>query len=222
MVARVLLVGGGCLVLAAGAFAVSGSMARRVWGSARLARHSVLVAIDPSGPAGDRLYPGGTADVSVTVRNPNPYPIVITGVALPSSAQYAQGFSTPSLLVRRSGCGSVDSRVVWQYALVAHVTEHRLAHPLRIAPGADRRVILVDAASMSRSAPAMCEGAFFVMPSLQGVTAAAVRSADPPTLTTDAIEPVTAPSPVRRGVPIVPGRDRRPLRRCPAGDRGRP
>jgi hypothetical protein len=209
----------GCLFVAGSAFAASEWAIGSVVGGARAARLSV--SVEGADAPHDRLYPGGRADVSLMIRNPNPYPIEITGIALPSSATFAQGFSAPSLLVRRSGCGTIDSRVVWQYALAARVSQHRLARPLVVAPQSERTVVLVDAASMARSAPAMCEGAFFAMPSLKGVTVAAARRSGPSTQTTDAIEPSPLPlrpqATSRPATPRTGGDDRPRAHRCARG-----
>jgi len=43
----------------------------------------------------NQLYPGGAGDVVLTITNPNPYPVTLTGVTLPLSTSYAGGLHWP-------------------------------------------------------------------------------------------------------------------------------
>ena len=49
------------------------------------------------------LYPGGNGDVVVTISNPNPYPVTITAVQLPTNTTYATGYTTSALTTTVAG-----------------------------------------------------------------------------------------------------------------------
>ena len=42
-------------------------------------------------------HKSGSGDVVVTISNPNPYPVTITAVQLPTNATYATGYTTSAL-----------------------------------------------------------------------------------------------------------------------------
>jgi hypothetical protein len=44
------------------------------------------------------LFPGGNGDVVLTISNPNPFPVTVTGVNLPTNVTYAGGFTTNALV----------------------------------------------------------------------------------------------------------------------------
>ncbi|HEY1761343.1 MAG TPA: hypothetical protein VGG17_02010 [Acidimicrobiales bacterium] len=121
------------------------------------------------------LYPGGAGDVVVTISNPNPYAVTLTGVNLPTTTTYATGYTTSSLSTAQSGCTSSTSDVSWSFATSSSGSAHTLTTSLVIGPSGNANnpltVTLSSDASMTSSAPAACEGAFFAMPSLTGIAA---------------------------------------------------
>jgi hypothetical protein len=123
----------------------------------------------------NQLYPGGAGDVVVTISNSNPYPVTVTGVNLPTSTTYATGYSNPTLTTTQSGCTSSTSDVSWSYSTTTSGTAHTLTTPLIVGASGNANnpltVTFTSDASMTSSAPAACEGAYFSMPSLTGVAA---------------------------------------------------
>ncbi len=71
------------------------------------------------------LYPGGTGDVVVTIANPNPFPVTITAVQLPTNTTYATGYTTSALTTTQTGClASTPSGVTWTFATTTSGTSH--------------------------------------------------------------------------------------------------
>ena len=60
--------------------------------------------------AGNVLYPGGSGDVVLTISNPNPYPVTVTAVNLPTNTTYATGYTT-SALTTTQAAASLPPRV---------------------------------------------------------------------------------------------------------------
>lgn len=122
-----------------------------------------------------QLFPGGVGDVVVTISNPNPYPVTLTGVNLPTSTTYATGYTTSALITAQTGCSSSTSDVSWTFATSSSGSAHTLSTPLVIGASGNANnpltVTLSSDASMTSSAPAACEGAYFSMPSLTGIAA---------------------------------------------------
>ena len=151
--------------------------------SAGIANLSISAVASPS--AANLLYPGGTGDVVVSITNPNPYPVTITAVQLPTSTTYATGYSDSALTTLQTGCAAATpSDVVWNYSTATSGSSHTLTSPLTVAAGASLTVTLVNDASMGSAAPAACAGTYFSMPSFTGVTAtggAATPTSNPAT-----------------------------------------
>ena len=184
------------IVFAGAALAGSGAYAASNWfvslnagssgegQSAVIANLSITAAASPS--AANLLYPGGTGDAVVTITNPNPFPVTVTAVQLPSNTTYANGYSDSALSTPVSGCSaSTPSDVVWNYSTSTGGTSHTLTSPLTVAANGSLTVTLVDDASMGMAAPAACAGAFFSMPSFTGVTATAGAATATPSPATD-------------------------------------
>ena len=138
--------------------------------------------------ASNVLYPGGNGDVVVTISNPNPFPVTITAMGLPTNTTYAGGFTTSGLATGQTGCSSSASDVIWNYSTATSGSSHALASALIV--GASRSnnplvVTLTNDASMTASAPAACEGTYFQMPSLTGITATGAAATSTTTPTTD-------------------------------------
>ena len=99
--------------------------------SATISNLSITAVSSPS-PT-NLLYPGGTGDVVVTISNPNPYPVTITAVQLPTNTTYATGYTTSALTTTQTGClaatpsaGRVELRHRHERELAhAHHTTHR-------------------------------------------------------------------------------------------------
>lgn len=137
---------------------------------------NLTIAAVASPAATNTLYPGGNGDVVVTISNPNPYPVTITAVNLPTSTTYATGYTTSALSTQQTGCiASTPSDVIWNYSTSTSGSSHTLATALTVAasgqPNNPLTVTLTNDASMTSGAPAACESTYFSMPSLTGVTA---------------------------------------------------
>jgi len=137
---------------------------------------NLTIAATATPAASNVLYPGGNGDVVLTISNPNPYPVTITAVNLPTNTTYATGYTTSSLATTQTGCiASSPSDVIWNYSTTTSGSSHTLTNALTVAasgqPGNPLTVTLTNDASMTSAAPAACENTYFSMPSLTGVTA---------------------------------------------------
>lgn len=126
--------------------------------------------------AGNLLYPGGNGDVVISISNPNPFPVTITAVDLPTNTTYATGYTTSALSTTQAGClASTPSGVTWNYATGTSGSSHTLTAPLTVAASGQANnplaVTLTNDASMAASAPAACESTYFSMPSFTGISA---------------------------------------------------
>lgn len=140
-------------------------------------RTSQLIAhivIGPAiGGAASPLYPGGTGDAEVAISNANPISVAITAITVPTGPEYAAGYADAALTIPKAGCTSRTSAVTWNGALAGRSSSYALAVPLVIGPHATLTVMFADAARMGLRTPAACEHAYFSMPSLTAVLAAA-------------------------------------------------
>jgi hypothetical protein len=166
----------GALLAGGGAFAASNWVVGLNAGSsgesqsAGISNLSISAVASPS--ATNLLYPGATGDVVMTITNPNPYPVTITAVQLPSNTAYASGYSNSSLTTPQTGCSAATpSDVIWNYSTSTSGSSHTLTTPLTVAANGNLAVTLMNDASMTSSAPATCASTYFSMPSLTGVTA---------------------------------------------------
>jgi hypothetical protein len=159
-------------------------------GEAQSATVSNLTIAAVATPASSNvLYPGGNGDVVLTISNPNPYPVTITAVNLPTSTTYAAGYTTSSLGTAQTGCSSTTSDVLWNYSTTTSGSSHALATPLTVGASAAANnpltVTLNNDASMTASAPAACENTYLSMPSLTGLTATGGAATSTTTPATD-------------------------------------
>ncbi len=170
----------GIVLAGAGAYAASNWIVNLNAGSSgegQSASVSNLTISAVASPAATNLlYPGGTGDAVVTISNPNPYPVTITAVQLPTSTTYATGYTTSALTATQTGCiASTPSGVTWAFATTSSGTSHTLTTPLTVGAGGAANnplvVTLTSDASMGTSSPAACANTYFSMPSLTGVTA---------------------------------------------------
>lgn len=143
-------------------------------GQAATVQNLTITSVATPAPSA-QLYPGGAGDVVVTISNPNPYPVTLTGVTLPTSSTYATGYTTSALTTAISGCSSSTSDVDWSFATSSSGSAHTLTSALVIGASGNANnpltVTFSSDASMTSAAPAACEGAFFSMPSLTGIAA---------------------------------------------------
>ena len=142
--------------------------------SATISNLTITAVASPS--ASNLLYPGGTGDVVVTISNPNPYPVTITGVQLPTNATYANGYTTSALSTTQTGClSSTPSGVIWNYSSATSGSAHTLTTPLTVAANGQANnpltVTFTNDASMTTTAPAACANTYFSLPALTGVAA---------------------------------------------------
>jgi hypothetical protein len=145
-------------------------------GQARSVTISNLTITATSSPSpANLLYPGATGDVVITIANPNPFPVTITGVSLPANTSYAAGYSDGALTTPQTGClAATPSGVTWRFA-TGTTSSHTLTSAVTVAasgaPDNPLTVTLTGAATMSSTAPSACAGSYFSMPSFAGVTA---------------------------------------------------
>ena len=172
-VAGILLAGGGAYAATNWVIGLSAGSSGESR-SATISNLSISAVASPS--PSNLLYPGGNGDVVVTIGNPNPYPVTITAVQLPTNATYATGYTTSALTTTQSGClASTPSTVTWTYASGTSGSSHTLTTPLTVGASGQSNnplvVTLQNDATMGLTAPAACASTFFSMPSLIGVTA---------------------------------------------------
>lgn len=142
--------------------------------SASIQNLTISAVASPS--AGNLLYPGGTGDVVLTISNPNPYPVTITAVNLPTNTTYATGYTTSALSTTQAGClASTPSYVLWNFSTSSSGSSHTLTTALTVAASGQANnpltVTLTNVASMTSAAPLACANTYFQMPSLTGVSA---------------------------------------------------
>ena len=137
---------------------------------------NLTIAAVASPAAGNLLFPGGGGDVVVTISNPNPFPVTITAVQLPTNTTYAAGYTTSALSTTQSGClAATPSDVIWNYSTGSSGSSHALTALLVVGASGNANnpltVTLTNDASMTAAAPSACENTYFSMPSLTGVSA---------------------------------------------------
>jgi hypothetical protein len=156
--------------------------------SASISNLTISAVASPS--ATNLMYPGGTGDVVVTISNPNPYPVTITAVQLPTSATYATGYTSSALTTTQTGClAATPSQVTWNFSTATSGTSHTLTTPLTVGASGQSNnplaVTLTNDASMGTTTPAACANTYFSMPSLTGVTATGGAATSTTTPATD-------------------------------------
>lgn len=185
----------GCLLVAAGAYAAtnwvvglnSGSSAEGQ--SAAITNLTITAVASPA--ASNLLYPGGTGDAVVTIANPNPFPVTISAVNLPTSSIYAAGYTSSTLGTAQAGCtAATPSGVTWNFATSTSGSSHALQSNLTVgASGAANNPLVVTLANdalMATTSPAACANTYFSMPSLTAVTATGGAATSTTTPATDA------------------------------------
>jgi hypothetical protein len=142
--------------------------------SATIANLTITAVASPA--ATNLLYPGGNGDVVVTISNPNPYPVTITAVQLPTNATYATGYATSALTTTQTGClAATPSGVTWNFSTATSGTTHTLTTAVTVGASGQANnplaVTLTNDASMAATTPAACAATYFSLPSFTGVTA---------------------------------------------------
>ena len=156
--------------------------------SAAISNLTISAVASPS--ATNLMYPGGTGDVVVTISNPNPYPVTITAVQLPTNATYATGYTSSALTTTQTGClAATPSQVTWNFSTATSGSSHTLTTALTVGASGQANnplaVTLTNDASMGTTAPAACASTYFSMPSLTGVTATGGAATSTTTPATD-------------------------------------
>jgi hypothetical protein len=132
---------------------------------------NLTIAASASPAATNLLYPGSSGDVVMTITNPNPYPVTITGVDLPANTTYATGYTGSGFTGAIGGCAAATSDVSWSFATGTSGSVHALTTSLIVAASGTLTVTMTNDASMSLAAPAACESAYFSMPAFTGIVA---------------------------------------------------
>ncbi len=156
--------------------------------SATITNLSVTAVSSPA--ASTLLYPGGSGEVVVTISNPNPYPVTITAVQLPTNTTYATGYTTSALTTTQTGClAATPSGVIWNFSTASSGSSHALTTPLTVGASGQANnplvVTLTNDASMTAAAPAACANTYFSLPSMTGVTATGGAATSTTTPATD-------------------------------------
>jgi hypothetical protein len=152
---------------------------------------SLTITAVASPAATNLLYPGANGDVVLSISNPNPYPVTITAVQLPTNTTYAAGYTNSALSAVNASCAAATpSDVIWNYSSTTSGSSHTLTTALTVAASGQANnpltVTFTNDASMTTAAPAACASTYFSMPSLTGVTATAAAGTATTSPATDA------------------------------------
>ncbi len=144
-------------------------------GQAAAVQNLTIAATATPAPVNE-LYPGGTGDVVLTITNPNPYPVTITAVDLPTNITYAIGYTTSALTTTETGClSTTPSYLIWNDSTATSGSAHTLTTALTVGASGNANnpltVTLTNDASMTAAAPAACENTYFSMPAFTGIAA---------------------------------------------------
>ena len=157
--------------------------------SGTISNLTITAVASPS--ATNLLYPGGTGDVVVTISNPNPYPVTITAIQLPTNTTYATGYTTSALTTTQTGClASTPSDVIWNFSTATSGNSHTLTTPLTVGASGQANnplaVTLTNDVSMTDVSPVACANSYFSLPSITGITATGGATTSTTTPATDA------------------------------------
>jgi hypothetical protein len=177
------LAGSGSLALASWVVGLAGGSSGE--GQAGTVANLTIVA-SASPAATNELFPGDDGDVVVTIANPNGTPVTVTAVQLPTATTYAAGFSDGAFDDPIGGCSTSTSLVAWNFATGTSGSSHTLVSALTVGANATLVVTFTNDATMGAASPTACQGAYFSLPSLTGVTAAVSSSAATSSPATDA------------------------------------
>ncbi len=184
----------GIVLAAAGAYAATNWVVGLNSGSSgegQSAAISNLTITAVASPAASNLmYPGGSGDVVVTISNPNPFPVTMTAVQLPTNSTYATGYTTSALTTTQTGClAATPSSVTWNYSTSTSGSSHTLTSAVTVGASGQANnplaVTFTNDASMATTSPAACANTYFSMPALTGVTATGGAATSTTTPATD-------------------------------------
>jgi hypothetical protein len=168
----------GSLLAASAAYAATNWVVGLNGGSSGYAQSSAISNLTITATSGgtNLLYPGGTGDVTVSISNPNPFPVTITALQLPTNATYATGYTTSALTTTQTGCiATTPSDVIWNFSSGTSGSSHTLTSAVTVAASGQANnplvVTFTNDASMTAASPAACANTYFSMPSLTGITA---------------------------------------------------
>jgi hypothetical protein len=168
----------GSLLVASAAYAATNWVVGLNSGSSGYAQSSAISNLTITATSGgtNLLYPGGTGDVTVSISNPNPFPVTITALQLPTNATYATGYTTSALTTTQTGCiATTPSDVIWNFSSGTSGSSHTLTSAVTVAASGQANnplvVTFTNDASMTAASPAACANTYFSMPSLTGITA---------------------------------------------------
>ena len=167
----------GCLLAATAAYAATNWVVGLNSGSSGLSQSASIGNLTITATTGgtNLLYPGGNGDVTVSITNPNNFPVTITALQLPTNTTFAGGYTSSSLGTAQAGCSSTTSDVLWNYSTTTSGSSHTLTTPVVVAATGQANnplvVTFTNDASMTAAAPAACANTWFSMPSLTGITA---------------------------------------------------
>ena len=104
--------------------------------SATISNLTITAVASPA--ASNVLFPGGSGDVVVSIANPNPYPVTITAIQLPTNTTYATGYTTSALDDDADGVSGRNAerghlellhRHEWQLPYADHGPDRRSERP---------------------------------------------------------------------------------------------
>ena len=156
--------------------------------SAAISNLTISAVASPA--ATNLMSPGSNGDVVVTISNPNPYPVTITSVQLPTNTTDATGYTSSALTTTQAGClAATPSAVTWNFSTATSGTSHTLTTALTVGASGQANnplaVTLTNDASMGTTTPAACASTYFSMPSFTGVTATGGAATSTTTPATD-------------------------------------
>ncbi len=191
---KVLSAVAGIVLAGAGAYAATNWVVGLTAGSsgegqsATISNLTITAVASPA--ASNVLFPGGNGDVVVSIANPNPYPVTITALQLPTNTTYATGYTTSALTTTQTGClAATPSAVIWNYSTATSGSSHTLTTTLTVGASGQANnplaVTFTNDASMASTSPSACANTYFSMPSLTGVTATGGAATSTTTPATD-------------------------------------
>jgi hypothetical protein len=119
-------------------------------------------------PNASALYPGGNADVLLIVSNPNPFPVSVDSLTLPTTT--ATSFTTSAFSTANLSCNA-STGVTWAYTSKS-LTGVIVAGKSGSSNGT-LTLTLTNGAHMDNTSDTSCQNSFFEMPN---VTTASVSS----------------------------------------------
>ena len=184
----------GMALVGGGAYAITNWVVGLSAGSSAEAQsasvQNLTISAVASPAATNQLFPGGTGDAVLTITNPNPFPVTLTGVNLPTNLIFGGGFTTNALSTAQTGCSTSTSLVSWNFATGTSGSAHTLTTALTIGASGNANnpltVTMTNDASMALTSPAACEATFFSMPSMTGIAASGGAATATVTPVTDA------------------------------------